>query len=107
NIVKSPIIPVNNPINCLSVSFSPKYFTANKLLHIGMEYNNTDDFPASTKRRPYMTSKKTAAVCNKPTIIKCFQYPFGGKPNFKTHTMKSNVTDPVANLNAVNVKGPI
>src|SRR5699024_1716748 len=106
-IVSSPTMPVNSPINCFVASFSPRYFTAKRLLHIGIEYRSTEDFPASTKRRLNMTSKNTAAVCSKPTMIKCFQYLFGGNPNFKNNTMMSNVSAPTLNLKAVNVNGPI
>src|SRR5699024_1183817 len=106
-IVNKPNIPINKPINCLDESFSPKYFTANKLLHNGMEYKRTDDFPASTNFNPYITSKNTAAVCNKPTTNKCLQYCFFGIPSFINVLTISNVRAPTLDLNAVKVNGPI
>src|SRR5690625_604847 len=106
-IVNKPNIPISNPINCFGESFSSKYFTANKLLHNGMEYKRTDDFPASTNFNPYITSKNTAAVCNKPTTNKGIQYCLFGKPNFINVLTMSNVRAPTLNLNAVKVNGPI
>src|SRR5699024_8564649 len=72
-----------------------------------MEYKRTEDFPASTKLSPYITSKNTAAVCNKPTIIKCFQYFFAGIPNPIMPATISKVTAPTINRRAVNIAGPI
>lgn len=106
-IVNRPIMPVIRPSNFPGVIFSPRNLTASRLLHIGIEYRSTDDFPASTKRSPYMTRRKTIDVCRIPTIIRCFQYCLAGKPILRNQTNNNNVAAPVPKRKAENVNGPM
>src|SRR5699024_652975 len=102
-----PSIPVASPVIFAEVSRSPNNRTASRLEYMGMEYSSTDDLPASTKRRPYMTSKNTTDVCRIPTMIRCFHVCFGGSPVFSVQTTNSMVMDPVPNRKAEKVKGPM
>src|SRR5699024_8464035 len=106
-IVSNPMNPKTSPADFAVVNFSAKNLTASKLLHTGMEYNKTEDFPAPTKERAYITGKNTTVVCKNPRMAKCFQCLLSGRPALVNNIISNIVIEPVPKRSAEKVKGPI